>query len=389
MTATLRGLAWDHRRCWGPLDASVEPYRAAHPGFDIAWDRRSLYEFGEGRLEDVLQDYDLVVFDHPFIGDIAEGGLMVPFDPYLSAEERARFAADSVGGSWRSYQADARQWALPIDAAAQVASYRPDLLPAFADAPPQNHAEIVKLGNALRRDGRCIGLPFVPTDAMCLVLTLAAGAGDAIGEGGRFLPQEAVERIVGELAELAALAHPMSAQWNPIRCYDHMVAQDDVVYVPYAFGYVNYASRAETPRLAFTDIPVEGSRGALLGGAGIGVSAFSKHREAAIAYALHLCSADYQRGDYVAFGGQPGSLAAWRDPAANEATRHFFANTLATLTNSYLRPTHPGFISFFRDLTHPAHEAIAGRLPAKELAKLLDRRYAETLPAPELGRRAV
>jgi multiple sugar transport system substrate-binding protein len=313
----------------------------------------------------------------------------VPFDPYLSAEERARFAADSVGGSWRSYQADGKQWALPIDAAAQVASYRPDLLSAFAEAPPQNHAEIVELGQKLRRDGRWIGLPFVPTDAMCLVLTLAAGAGDAIGEGGCFLPQEAVERIVGELAELAALAHPMSAEWNPIRCYDHMVAQDDVVYVPYAFGYVNYASRAEAPRLAFTNIPVEGSRGALLGGAGIGVSSFSQHREAAIAYALHLCSADYQRGDYVTFGGQPGSLAAWRDPAANEATRHFFANTLATLTNSYLRPTYPGFISFFRDLTHPAHEAIAGRLPAKELAKRLDRRYAETLPAPELGRRAV
>jgi len=388
MGATLRGLAWDHRRCWGPLDASVEPYRAANPGFDIVWDRRSLYEFGEGRLEGVLRDYDLVVFDHPFIGDIAEGGLMVPFDPYLSAAERARFEADSVGASWRSYQADGLQWALPIDAAAQVASYRPDLFGEFADAPPVSHAEVKALGERLRRAGKWIGLPFVPTDAMCLVLTLAAGAGEVVGADGRFLPAGSAERILGELRELAALAHPRSAEWNPIRCYDHMVAEDDVVYVPYAFGYVNYASRSAAPHLAFTNIPVVGARGALLGGAGIGVSAHSAQRDAAVAYALHLCSADYQRGDYVRFGGQPGSAAAWRDGEVNAATRGFFADTLTTLTNSYLRPTHPGFITFFRDLTHPAAEAIAGRMPAADFAALADRRYVETLRAPATARRA-
>lgn len=59
----LRGLAWDHRRCWGPLDASVEPYCATHPGLEIEWDRRSLYEFGEGSLGSILPPYDLIVFD--------------------------------------------------------------------------------------------------------------------------------------------------------------------------------------------------------------------------------------------------------------------------------------------------------------------------------------
>ena len=71
MTVSLRGLAWDHRRCWGPLDASVAPYQAAHPDVAIHWDRRSLYDFGEGRIEDVLRSYDLVIFDHPFVGDVA------------------------------------------------------------------------------------------------------------------------------------------------------------------------------------------------------------------------------------------------------------------------------------------------------------------------------
>ena len=71
--AKLRGLAWDHRRCWGPLDASVAPYRAHIPDSKSNWDRRSLYEFGEGALDTVLANYDLIVFDHPFIGEIARG----------------------------------------------------------------------------------------------------------------------------------------------------------------------------------------------------------------------------------------------------------------------------------------------------------------------------
>lgn len=388
MTTVLRGLAWDHRRCWGPLDASVEPWCATHPGLDIVWDRQSLYEFGEGRLDEALKRYDLVVFDHPFIGDIARDGLTVPFDDYLPEREAARFAADSVGGSWRSYQAGGRQWALPIDAASQVASYRPDLLAAYADTPPRSHAEVLSLGRELNRDGRYIGLPFVPTDAMCLILTLAAGGGDPIGEDGIFLPVQSVDRIVGDLRALAAVAHPASADWNPIRCYDHMIAEDDVVYVPYAFGYVNYSAPAAVPRIVFTDVPTPQSRGALLGGAGIGVSAFSTNREAAFEYALHLCSADYQRGDYVRHGGQPGSLAAWRDAEVNRQTGNFFADTLTTLSRSYLRPTHPGFISFFRALTHPAAEAIAGRMSAAELAGRLNRGYAQTLPGAELERSA-
>jgi multiple sugar transport system substrate-binding protein len=229
----------------------------------------------------------------------------------------------------------------------------------------------------------------VPTDAMCLVFSFAVGAGDAIGADGSFLPRASIERIVGELRELAALVHPKSREWNPIRCYDHMIANDDVVYVPYAFGYVNYSSRGEAPDLAFGDIPNSPPRGALLGGAGIGVSASSASPDAAAAYALFLCSADYQRGEYVAHGGQPGSRGAWTDAAANERTRGFFGNTLATLTQSYLRPTHPGFVDFFRDSTHKVVGAIASEMTPSALADWLDRRYAASISVAERERSAV
>ncbi len=158
------------------------------------------------------------------------------------------------------------------------------------------------------------------------------GAGEPIGGDGRFLPLDAVERIIAELRELATLAHPASPNWNPIRCYDHMIAHDDVVYVPYAFGYVNYAVAPDAPRLAFGDIPAGPPRGALLGGAGIGVSAFSQHREAAMDYALFLCSAGVPARRLCPL--QAASRARsppGRDAGRQRLTRDFFADTLATL----------------------------------------------------------
>ena len=45
---------------------------AGQPSLDRDnWDRRSLHAFGEAPLEAVLADYDLVVYDHPFVGEIA------------------------------------------------------------------------------------------------------------------------------------------------------------------------------------------------------------------------------------------------------------------------------------------------------------------------------
>ena len=379
MSVSLRGLAWDHRRCWGPLDASVPLYTAGKPDLAIRWDRRSLYEFGEGRIEDVIREYDLVVFDHPFVGDIARDHLLVPFDDHLSSATRKIFEVESVGKSWASYQANGRQWALPIDAAAQVAAYRPDLLAHHEAEPPRTHAEVVELGRRLRTKGQWLGLPLVPTDAMCLVLTGAAIAGHSIGKDDDvFLPEYALAEVLDRLRELAALAHPQSWSWNPIRCYEHMIHHDDTVYVPFAFGYVNYASRAESPHLAFADIPATPPKGALLGGAGIGVSVHAKAREAAIDYALYLCSPEFQRTSYVAAGGQPGMLSAWTDAAVNQATRNFFADTLATLQGCYLRDTRPGFVTFFRDCAHQAQAAIRGELAPADFAAWLNRKHAET-----------
>ena len=77
--------------------------------------------------------------------------------------------------------------------------------------------------------------------------------------------------------------------------------------------------------------------------------------------------------------GSPARCRPGATPTVNAATGNFFADTLRTIQASYLRPTHAGFLAFFRDCAPRAAAAIAGELSAGELLSYLDRRYRESL----------
>ena len=79
------------------------------------------------------QRYDLIVLDHPHLGDAVAAGCLVPLESVFAAEEIAAWAAASVGRSFASYRYAGKYWALPLDAATQVAAFRSELL---QDEPP-------------------------------------------------------------------------------------------------------------------------------------------------------------------------------------------------------------------------------------------------------------
>lgn len=347
----LRGIGWDHPRCMAPLLASSSDYRAVAPHVDVEWRARSLYEFGEGNFQELLE-YDLIVFDHPYCGQVAREGSMLDLSKRLTAAEQAAFAADSLGPCWESYRAADGHWGLPLDAAAQVSSLRPELMESHGWQAPRSLDEVLTLAAAARQKGLWIGWPWVPTDAICTFLTLCASAGVGVSRDKTFFPGRAdCVTVLDAMRRLAAAAHPASAGWNPIRCYDHMSSSDDVVYVPYAFGYTNYSRANRAKQLRFCDIPGLGTpspAGAVLGGAGLGISSATRNPEAALDYARFLCSREYQSGPYVRNGGQPASLAAWLRAENDALTQGFFSGTRSTLERTYLRPTFDGYIPHFR-----------------------------------------
>lgn len=354
---TLRCVAWDHPRCTQPVEASLAAFRRARPDIEVIWERRSLFSFGEGDIGEQTDRYDLVIYDHPFVGEVARKGLMLDLAKALDPADIEMFRRDSLGPSFASYEWDGGLFALPIDAAAQTSALRPDLMARVGAEAPKTFAELEALHRALEKAGLGIVTPLKQIDLFCLVLTLSANLGVPVGpERPDFLPDGTFAEILGHLRRLGEISVPGSRGINPIAAHELMSTQDDVAYAPFLFNYTNYARPGRDRIVLAADIPgVRGpdASGACIGGAGIGVSARTSVPEAAVTYARFLCDPAYQAGEYVQNGGQPASLTAWRSAEANALTNGFFDSCVTTLRQSYLRPRFDGFMPFARQ-TGPA-----------------------------------
>jgi multiple sugar transport system substrate-binding protein len=379
VTITLKGLTWDHPRGYAPLIGGVPEYERQHPEIKIQWDRRTLREFGEAPIEQYIGRYDLIIVDHPFVGFAAANKVLVDLSPLLSDAEKLRFAQDSVGPSWETYWYNGGLWAFPIDAATQVASYRPDLMSKLSPEPPATLASVVQLGQDARQSGKFIILPACPTDAISLFFTLTASMGHPIAEDADPFVEPAVGREILELLhELIAVAYPRSVDWNPIQVYDFMISSSEAIYCPYGFGYSNYSRRTVPVRLTFTDAPAAGQHGCagtMLGGTGVAVSSASDHDNDAVTYAKWLVTQEHQRGTYFHEGGQPASLAAWTDPRLNSACDGFFRSTLCTLQTAYVRPRFNGFVRFFEAAGIEINRCLRRECADHQLIQWLNDRY--------------
>jgi multiple sugar transport system substrate-binding protein len=358
-------------------------FEMLHPGLRIHWDRRTLREFGEAPIEQYLGRYDLIIMDHPFVGFAAAHDVLVELGEHLTETENAVFAGDSVGPSWESYCYANGIWALPVDAATQVASYRADLLSDLLITPPRTFEEVLQLGHQARTRGQFIGLAACPIDAISLFFTLTANLGHPVAEDADpFVQGDVAKEALERMHALIAIAHPASPAWNPIHVYDQMVATQDIVYCPWAYGYSNYSRRHNPIPITFTDAPAAGNRGCAgtqLGGTGIAVSKQSPHRDEAVAYAKWLASQEHQRGVYFREGGQPASLAAWTDPQVDSEAGGFFSGTLRTLRAAYVRPRFDGFVRFFEAAGIEINRCLRNQLADTQLIGWLNRSFAERL----------
>lgn len=347
----LKGITWDHPRGYQPLAASSRLYRERH-GVQVVWEARSLKDFGDASLDELSLEYDLIVMDHPHVGEAARADCLIPFDELCDGRELARLEAQSAGPSYASYRYGARQWALPLDAACQVASYRPDYLE--PGRLPSTWEQALELARRLRLEGLWMAMPLCPTDSLCSFLTLSAQFGDGPREVKKWIHRKTTIAVLERLRALRDACHPSSLDWNPIDLYDAMAAGDRIACCPLAFGYINYTREGfRAHPIAFGGIP--GKTGALLGGAGIAVSRRAADATAAARYVLWLCGSAFQSTTFLEAGGQPGNGLAWQAASADAATRDFLLNTRQALESAYVRPRFPGWPAFQEELGNRVH----------------------------------
>lgn len=378
--AGLKGMTWSHPRGYDPMVACSALWERKS-GVSIVWEKRSLQDFESFPVEELARAYDLIVIDHPHVGQITAEGCLVPLDIAGREAERAALGSGSVGRSYPSYSWQGRQWAFPIDVASQVQAWRRDLLAAA----PSTWDEVLDLA----RHGRVL-LPLRPPHSLMCFYTLAAHLGHpcATEGSGDLIEAEAGEKVFEMLCEIAALIDPACFGMDPIAVFEKMAqAGSGVACSPLIYGYVSYATAGFRPnRLAFADMPATAGQepvGSALGGTGIAVSAFSAAKREAVDFAYWVASGDIQRGPYAAAGGQPGHAAAWEDESVNATTGDFYKATRATLDGAWVRPRHNGYMGFQQAASDRLNLGLTGRDEASRVVADLNRLFRQSFVSAE------
>jgi multiple sugar transport system substrate-binding protein len=329
---TYRGLTWDHPRGYNALAAAA----AQAAELSLVWDKHPLEGFESHPIGDLCDRYDLVVLDHPHVGEAVAADCLIPVEDLFGAEEIAAWRGAVAGPSLTSYHYAGQHWALPLDAATQVMAYRretvalPPLewaqLPAFA----ADHAVALSLAGPhaiLSFQSICGALGFEP----------------AVPRDG-FMDRAVAREAYALMTELTGEATRRARDLNPIAMLGAIERGEGIDLCPLIYGYVNYATRG----VGFADAPAgpAGRIGSTLGGTGIGVSKRCEVTPALLDHLRWLMSGPVQRDFIPQHDGQPALRSAWQDDAVNAATGGFFAATLATVEAALLRPRHDGAIAF-------------------------------------------
>jgi multiple sugar transport system substrate-binding protein len=355
----LRGITWDHPRGYaalaelGQLDATADLRYGAVPA-PLTWERQPLTGFESRPIADLARRYDLLIVDHPGLGTATAA--LHPLEELFRPAELAAWADAAVGRSFSAYRYAGHQWALPLDAAAQVCVTRAGLMD--ARPAPATWSEVAAAARELP-----VALVLGGPHALLTLLAICAAQGEPpVAESDDGHPaggfaqdgaaRGAVLSALDLLADVCAHIDMTLATGNPIDVLEVMAAGDAVACCPLVYGYVTYSEPGRRPhQLTACDPPAwrpGGRPGSVLGGTGVAVS--RRVGGAAIlaagAHVRRLLAEPVQAELVPRAGGQPALRAAWESDAVNAACGGFYRRTRGALDQAWVRPRFPGWIAF-------------------------------------------
>lgn len=356
------GITWDHPRGYNALAAAAAALDPAEDRLSIDWDKQPLESFESKPITTSCGRYDLVVLDHPHIGEAVAGDCLRPLEDLFDDEIIAALGEDTIGPSLASYRFAGRHWALPLDAATQVMAARADLL---GEPPPDTWDEVIRLS---RRSGK-VAMSLAGPHALLTFLSIATALGEppAVQDPDVLVSTETGIDAFDLMAGLACRSPANVRQENPIGLLDHMARDVDVVLCPLIFGYVNYAAPRDGTAIRFCNAPstAKGGRpGSTLGGTGLGISTRCRVSEDLGRHLLWLMGEEAQTRFIPAHDGQPSLRAAWTHPILNLRWDDFYRNTADTLESAYVRPRHAGYVPFQGRASALLRNAIDDGVPA-------------------------
>lgn len=334
------GLTWDHPRGRAALEAAAQQAGQLGLEVDVDWQVHPLEGFESSPIDELARRYDLIVLDHPHMGDAYASGSLQPLDGWLPAESIERWRSEVVGPAFDSYVYEGHLWALPLDVATQVGVHRPDLLA----TPPTTWDEVLEVSTSVP-----VALSLAGPHALLSFESVCVSLGEVPADGNEFISEATGTAVLDIMSTLAGRAPAGTESANPIGLLEQMSSSDQIAYIPLVFGYVNYSAADQPLPLAFCDAPVGkpgGRHGSVLGGTGLALSSRCEPTPELAGLFAWLLSPDAQCRFIPDHEGQPSIDAAWTDPDLNARFGDFYRATRATVEDAWIRPRQAGVSSF-------------------------------------------
>lgn len=375
---TIKGITWDHSRAFPPLVAVSQRYEELNPGVSIRWDKRTLDEFGHKPIDQLINEYDLIVIDHPWAEFCFDRNLIIDQKKHLSIDQWNDLEQNCVGASFESYVFDNKLMAIPIDGATPVPSWRPDLMDRNNLQLPNNWDDLISLA-----DKKHVVMPGFGADLFLNWLMLLHALGVHPFENSNVIAEK--EKAIEAMSLLKRLAEPMPREirnWNPIKIAELMTLEDRFAYCPFAYSYGNYcrSSFTEKPLRYGNLIQLNGRPlRSILGGTGISISSGCKEIELALDFSLYCASSEVQSKIYTYAGGQPVRKEAWVSDILKDFTGGFLSDSYLSHERALIRPRYNGYVPLQEKAGVPLQQFIMGEISSNKAWETIGICYRESL----------
>ena len=342
-----------------------------HPGVRIHWDKRTLDEFGHKPIDELINDYDLIVIDHPWAGFCFDRNLVLDLKSLLTPHQWNDLEQNDVGPSFKSYVFENKLLAVPIDMATPVPSWRPDLIDKKGLQLPATWNDLIAMA-----DKKQVIMPAFGADLFLNWLMLLHALDAHPFDNPDTIAEK--EKAIEAMSLLKRLAEPMQEEilsWNPIMIAELMTRHDRFVYCPFAYSYSNYC------RPSFVDKPLKYGNlvelngqplRSILGGTGISISAGCKEIELALDFSVYCAGGQVQSNIYTYAGGQPARSEAWLSKELIPFTGGFFSDSYLSHENALVRPRYNGYVPLQEKAAVPLQQFIKADISANEAWKAIE-----------------
>ena len=318
--------------------------------------------------------YDLVYMDIVWVPKFAAAGWLLPLSDYVSETELAEFLTGDVKGG--SYQG--KLYRMPFRSDAGMLYYRQDLLAKLGEKPPETFPELIKIAQKLQQQGLAEwgylwqGKQYEGLAAMFVEILQGYGGfwvnPDTL-EVGLDQPQaiEAVDFLRSTVAEkISPPGVTTYAEEETRRIFQNGKAAF-LRNWPYVFALASQSDSPIQGKFAIKPMVYAPGHqsGACQGGWGLGISATSKHPEAAWKVIEFISSEKSQRQFVLENGYVPSRKSLFNDPEIVSKYSHY-PQLLKVVESSALRPPIAQYAQASDILQRYLSAALTGRMTPEQ-----------------------